>query len=240
MTTVAIFKWAMNPHDERLGADGALKWNATAPEVGDDDHAVVAVANALQPGEAIGLTFAGRNQEFAAARGAVRTVALEGLEFPAQSSVVAEALAIGVKSIEGADQVIIGDATWDPGVAGLLAARLGWPLVTAVDEAHAESDGALVVRRYGSGTQEVKAPPPFVLDVAARREEEAKPGMRDVLAARKKPVETVDASAAVSAPVFALRGTHEPDAIASRIFDGSDPADAARQLVAALRADGLA
>lgn len=239
MTTVAIFKWAMNPHDERLGADGSLKWNADAPEVGDDDHAVVAVANALQPDGAVGLTFAGRNQEFAVARGAERTVALEGLTFPAQSSAIAEALALGVKSIEGADQVIIGDATWDPTVASLLAAQLGWPLVTAVDEARPESDGTLVVRRYGSGTQDVKVAAPFVLDVAARREEETKPGMRDVLAARKKPVEKVDASAASAAPAFTQRSTHEPEAIASRIYDGSDPAQAAGQLVAALRADGL-
>ena len=38
MTSVAIFKWAMNPHDERVGSDGQIKWLAERPEAGDDDY----------------------------------------------------------------------------------------------------------------------------------------------------------------------------------------------------------
>ena len=37
MISVAIFKWAMNPHDERIGSDGQIKWLAERPEAGDDD-----------------------------------------------------------------------------------------------------------------------------------------------------------------------------------------------------------
>ena len=44
MTTIAIFKWAMDPHDERVGVDGNVKWSANKPVAGDDDHEVVKVA----------------------------------------------------------------------------------------------------------------------------------------------------------------------------------------------------
>ena len=47
------------------------------------------------------------------------------------------------------------------------------------------ADEFVVVRRSGVGTQEIAVSGPVVLDVAARREEETKPGMRVVLAARK-------------------------------------------------------
>ncbi len=53
------------------------------------------------------------------------------------------------------------------------------------------ADGSLVVtRRHGMGTQDIAVTGPVVVDVAARREEEEKPGMRQVLAARKKPSDT--------------------------------------------------
>jgi len=65
--------------------------------------------------------------------------------------------------------------------------------------------------------------------------------MKDILAARKKPVEKlsladlgIDAVAAVES-----RGTRFPDTPAARLIDGADPVAASAELFAALRADGV-
>lgn len=238
MKAVSIFKWAPNPDDALVRVDGSVNWTTARHDVGDDDHAAMACAVAAADGdEVVGLCVGGGDTSFAAARGANRTVVLEGFPVPTDSVTMACALADEVKAIDGVGLVALGDADWDPMVAPLLAAQLGWPLVTAVD-AVAVADGSVVVtRRHGMGTQDVTVQGPVVVDVAARREEEEKPGMRQVLAARKKPSETKTVEGDKSA--FASRGTRLPDAASSRLFDGAEPEQAVEQLVAALKADGI-
>ena len=239
MTSVAVFKWAMNPHDERVGSDGQIKWLAERPEAGDDDYLAVQVAlDAAPESELVGLTMASGDTAFAAARGAVRTVAVEGVDILAQPTEVASVLANAIKAMGDVTLVTIGDATWSPMVPSLLAAELGWPCILAVDAAHPEGDALVVTRRFGAGTQDVSVNGPVVLAVAARREEEAKPGMRQVLQARKKPVETVAAQIGDVA-TFNATGVHEPSAQASKLFDGADPAAAVAQLVSALQSEGV-
>ena len=239
MTSVAIFKWAMNPHDERVGSDGEIKWLAERPEVGDDDHEAVKVAlDATPDGTVMGLTFDSGDTAFGVARGTAGTVAIESIPVTAQPTQIAKALAEAIKGMQDVELVAIGDSAWQPMVPSLLAGMLGWPCVLAVDAARVE-DGALVVtRRFGAGTQDLRIDGPVVLGVAARREEESKPGMRAVLQARKKPVEKVAASYE-DAAVFAVAGSHEPQELASKLFDGTDPQGAAAQLVGALRSEGV-
>ena len=239
MTSVAIFKWAMNPHDERIGSDGQIKWLAERPEAGDDDYAAVQVARDAAPdAELVGLTMASGDMAFAAARGAERTVAIEGVSILSQPTEVASALANAIKGMGDVSLVSIGDATWSPMVPSLLAAELGWPCILAVDAVRPEGDALVVTRRFGAGTQDVAVSGPVVLAVAARREEGAKPGMRQVLQARKKPVDTVPASFG-DVQTFEAIGVHEPTAQASKLYDGADPAAAVAQLVSALQSEGV-
>ena len=229
MKAVAIFKWAPNPDDALVRVDGTVNWSTARHDVGDDDHAAMACAMAAADGdEVVGLCVGGGDTSFAAARGAERTVVLEGFPVPTDSMTMARALAEEIKGIEGVGLVAMGDADWDPMVAPLVAALLGWPLLTAVD-------GVAVAD--GMGTQDIAVTGPVVVDVAARREEEEKPGMRQVLAARKKPSDTKTVEGERSS--FSSRGTRLPEAASSRLFDGSDPADAVEQLVSALKADGV-
>ena len=239
MTSVAIFKWAMNPHDERIGSDGQIKWLAERPEAGDDDYVAVQVARDAAPdAELVGLTMASGDTAFAAARGAERTVAIEGVSILSQPTEVASALANAIKGMGDVSLVSIGDATWSPMVPSLLAAELGWPCILAVDAVRPEGDALVVTRRFGAGTQDVAVSGPVVLAVAARREEVAKPGMRQVLQARKKPVDTVPASFG-DVQTFEAIGVHEPTAQASKLYDGADPAAAVAQLVSALQSEGV-
>ena len=239
MISVTIFKWAMNPHDERVGSDGQIKWLAERPEAGDDDYMAVQIARDADPdAELVGLTMASGDMAFAAARGAARPVALEGVGSLAQPTEVASALATAVKGMGDVSLVTIGDAAWSPMVPSLLAAELGWPCILAVDAVRPEGDALVVTRRFGAGTQDISVTGPVVLAVAARREEEQKPGMKQVLQARKKPVET-QAAQAGGVPTFEAAGVHEPTTQSSKLFDGADPAAAVAQLVSALQSEGV-
>jgi electron transfer flavoprotein beta subunit len=242
MKSVAIFKWTVNPQDARVSADGTVDWSAASPWVGDDDYLAAQVASktAGPNGEVIGLTLAGGDVAFAAARGAQHTVAIEGLSVTADSLAIARALAAAVRSIENVDIVVIGDSAWEPSVPVMLAGLLGWISLMAVDSVENKDDGLLVTRRFGTGTQDVFVQGPVVLGVAARREEENKPGMRAVLNARKKLVKAVPVDELVGAalPSFTSRGTHLPETAPSKLFDGSDPDHAVHQLLQVLQAEG--
>lgn len=242
MSSVAIFKWAVDPKDAIVRDDGTVGWNMAKPAVGDDDHAAVQVAcDVACDTPVIGLTMADRDVSFAAARGAGKTYAIEGLDPLADASTLACALAQAVRAIGDVDVVTIGDSEWQPAVVAALAGLLGWPVLLQVDAATPDGDNLRVTRRFMGGTQDVLVQKPCVLGVAARREEQDKPGMRVVLAARKKPVETLQADdllAGRALPSAASQGTRLPDATESKLFDGTDARAAAQQLVDALRAEG--
>ena len=132
-------------------------------------------------------------------------------------------LLMRLQKIGDVDCVCIGDASWEPCVAGVLAGLLGWPVIMEVDEVRRSDDEFVVVRRSGVGTQEIAVSGPVVLDVAARREEETKPGMRVVLAARKKPQETFSFDELNgSERTFEIEGYHDPEAVVSNVYDGTE------------------
>lgn len=241
MKAVAVFKWAMNPADQRAKADGSVSWAAKRPDVGDDDHAAVKVAvDAAGGGEVVGMTTANGDTAFAAARGAARTVAIDGLAVESQPAQIARVLANAVESEGGVDVVAIGDNVWDPMVPSLLAGFLGWPAVSAVDEVKPADGGLTVTRRYGTGTQDIAVTGPVVLAVSARREEETKPGMRVILQARKKPLDTVQAEGIGDAAAYQVQGNRKPDAVASKIFDATEDLDGAvAQFVQAMQMEGV-
>lgn len=242
MSSIAVFKWAVNPEDAIVRDDGTVGWNMAKPAVSDDDHAAVQAACDASPDSAVrGLTMADRDISFAAARDAEFTYAIEGLDPLADSTTLSCALAAAVRTIGDADVVAIGDGEWQPAVPATLAGILGWPVVLQVDAVQPEGDGLRVTRRFMDGTQDVFVKKPCVLGVTARRQEQNVPGMRAVLAARKKPSAVLSADDLLAdrpLPSPASNGTRLPDATESKIYDGADPDAAVKQLVCALRADG--
>ncbi len=239
---VIAFKWAKNPQDARVSADGSVDWRAAKMAANDDDAAAVAVARELAGGGGlVGLTLGDGDAAWAAARGAGSTVSVADAQPDADASVLAGALAAGVRRIGDADVVVIGDSAWDQLVPAALAARLGWPALAGVVAAARDGDRLRVTRKTAAGTDVLEVTTPAVLAVAARHAEDKAPGMKEVLAARKKPVDKVtlaDLGVATSGGVT-VRGTALPETAPARIFDGSDPAAAATQLVAALKSEGV-
>lgn len=243
MKVATIFKWAMNPADHIAAADGSVSWAANRPEDGDDDHAAIqAAVDAAGDQEIIGITAASGETAFGASRGAHRTLAVDGLSVDAQPLQIARAYAAAIQKEGDVSVVTIGDSAWNPMVPALLAGILGWPAISAVDAVRPDGDGLIVTRRYGTGTQDVSVAGPVVLAVSARREEEEKPGMRVVLQARKKPVETLDIAdlGIGEGGVCEVKSHRKPDSAAARIFDATVDLDGAvAQMVQAMQMEGV-
>lgn len=242
MKSVIVFKWAKNPQDARVSANGSVDWRSARMAVSDDDAAAVAVArDIVVGGDIVGLALGDGDATWAAARGASSTVSVTDAEPNADAAATAAVLAAGVRHIGDADVVVVGDCAWDPMVPVSLAAQLGWPVLAGVLSATPEGDRLRVTRRTAAGAQVVDVSTPVVLAVAARRAEQKTPGMKEVLSARKKPLEKVTTAAlGVSHDGgVRVRGTTLPEAVAARVIDGTDPAAAVEQLLAALRSEGV-
>ncbi len=243
MKTAVVFKWAMNPADQVAAADGSVSWAANRPEAGDDDHAAIATAiSAADGGEVVGFTAASGEIAFGASRGTERTIAIDGMAVDAQPLEIARAYTEAIRKEGNIDVVAIGDCVWDPMVPSLLAGALGWPVVSAVDEVKPDNGNLLITRRYGTGTQDLLITGPVVLAVSARREEAEKPGMRVVLQARKKPVETVELSelSTDTNDLYEVKGYRKPETTAAKIFDATSDLDGAvAQLIQAMQMEGV-
>jgi len=241
MKSIVVFKWLRNPQDARVGADGTVDWGGAKLAPNDDDPAALAVARELGAGEIVGLTVGDGDLAWAAARGAASTVVVTDAMTGADSAVTGAILAAGVRHIGAADLVLIGDSSWDYGVVAALAGQLGWPAVANVVSATQDGGRLRVTRRIGTVTQILALTGPAVLAVAASRAEQQVPGMKEVLAARRKPVTRLTVADLGGAPEARVlsRGTRLPESTAAKLFDGADPVAAAAQVVAALRTEGV-
>lgn len=175
----------------------------------------------------------------------------EGLAPSPDDRQTAEALAQVVEAAGEADVVVMGDARDAAGVAGALAAYLGLPLVAGVRDFAADPDdpGRIVAHRKTDKTLEtLLIAVPALITVSAVEDEKNVPSMKQMLAAKKAPVEKVNCAPngrqfkvegrALPATEIEKTAQRRPQVKRARIFDG--PVEqAVKDLVAALRADGI-
>jgi electron transfer flavoprotein beta subunit len=243
MKIVVAFKWARDPDDAAVRSDGSVDWRGAKMAAGEDDPAAVVVGRAIAAASGravVGLTIGDGDASWALARGIEQVVAVPDALSLADNAATAGLLAAAIRWIGEVDVVVIGDAEAYPGVPAALAGILGWPAVLGVSTA-TFTDGQLVAtRRIGGLVQTVSLALPAVLAVAAASAEKHVPGMKEILAARKRPITTVSRAELGTGPLDGLQsqGAHVPEDGSARIFEGS-PVAAARQLIAAMRADGV-
>ena len=243
MKIVVVYKWARDPEDAAVRSDGSVDWRRAKMAAGEDDPAAVAIGRAVAAASGssmAGLTIGDGDASWALARGVEQAVAVPDAPNLADNAATANLLAAAIQWIGEVDVVVIGDTEAYPGVPAVLAGVLGWPALLGVSTAMFEGGRLVATRRMGDLEQTVSLALPAVLGVAAASAEKQAPGMKEVLAARKRPITAVPLADLGTAPLDRLesRGTCVPGDGSTRIFEGS-PADAARQLVAALRADGV-
>jgi electron transfer flavoprotein beta subunit len=256
MRIVVAYKWASDPQEAAVGADGSVDWSRAKPGISDYDPVAVEVARRLAEatgGELIGLTAGAKGVaapiacKTALARGLDRVVVVEDDSLKgAGTAGLAAVLAGAVRHIGNVDVVITGDSSVD--VAGkmvptVLAGHLGWAAVAEVTAVSGQPGSLRVERAVPGGVQVLEISGPAVLAASADAAVARVPGMKDLLAAGKKPVEHLEISA-VDVPArnaaVTVKGTSRPDRKARKgqIIDAADPAAAATELVTALRGAG--
>jgi electron transfer flavoprotein beta subunit len=257
MKIVVAYKWAPNPQDATVSAGGVVDWSRAKPGISEYDPVAAELARRLADatsGEVIGLTAGTKRvdatmaRKSALSRGFDRAVivaddSLEG----AGTTELAAVLAAAVRHIGDVDLVITGDSSVDVGakmVPTVLAGQLGWPAVGEVTAVSGEAGSLRVERAVTGGTQVLQISGPAVLAAATDAAVPRVPGMKDILAAGKKPVETLEVAALdvpASGATVTVTDHSRPDLKARKgqLIDTADPAAAAAELVTALRGAGV-
>ncbi len=125
--------------------------------------------------------------------------ALAGMDAAGTAEVLAAMLADG-----GYDVIICGDGSADDYAQQVdvqLAARLGLPSVSAVTKLAVEDDGLTVERTLEDVMEEVVVPLPAVVAVSPDVAVPRIPGMKDILAAGKKPMDVKGAPCTPAATI---------------------------------------
>jgi electron transfer flavoprotein beta subunit len=256
MRIVVAYKWASDPQEAAVDADGSVDWRRAKPGISDYDPVAIEVARRLAEatsGELIGLTAGAEGVGAAIAcksalsRGLDRVVVVEDDSLKgAGTAGLAAVLAGAVRHIGNVDVVITGDSSVD--VAGkmvptVLAGQLGWAAVAEVTAVSGQAGSLRVERAVPGGVQVLEVSGPAVLAASADAAVARVPGMKDLLAAGKKPVEHL-AMSALDMPArnaaVTVRGISRPDRKARKgaNLDTADPVAAAAELITALRGAG--
>lgn len=239
---VIVYKWARNQADVMVRADGSIDWRNAQMAAGEDDPAALAAARQLAQdagGELVGLTIGDGDASWALARGVEQAYSVPDAPKLADNAATAALLAAALRRIGNVDLVVIGDARSEPGVAVSLAGILGWPALVGLQSASIVDGQLHAVRRTGTALQTLALPTPAVLGMAAEADLDRPPGMKELLAARRRPVTTLTmADLGINCGDVASISFQRPETTPTRIFTG-EPADTAAQLIAALHAEDV-
>jgi electron transfer flavoprotein beta subunit len=259
MRIVVAYKWTRDPAEATVRADGTVDWSRAKSGLSAYDPVAMELARQLAQAagaELIGVTAGGKGvavpiaSKAALSRGLDRVVIVEDEALAeAGRSELAAVLAEVIRHIGDVDLVVTGDSSVDVAakmVPTVLAGELGWPAVaevTAVSGTGVQAGALRVERAVPGGVQVLEISGPAVLAASADAAVPRVPGMKELLAAAKKPVELLDLAALKVPPsstVMTITGRSRPERKARKgqLIDTTDPAAAAAELVTALREAG--
>jgi electron transfer flavoprotein alpha/beta subunit len=162
----------------------------------------------------------------------------------ADSATIAKALAALVQKA-GADVVLFGEGSSDRysrTMGAQVAGELGWPCVNSVDAVKATGRTIVADRDVEEGIEKVEMDLPCAFSVTSTINIPTTPGMKAVLAASKKPIESFNlADLAVSdTAAVQLVSSEVPEKPGRQqiVFEGT-PEEMASQLVTSLQANGV-
>lgn len=257
MKIVVAYKWAPNPQDADVAPDGTVDLTRAKAAVSEYDPVAFELARRLADatgGEVVGLSVGAAAIDTPLARKAALSRGLDRLVLVADDALadatgtqLAAVLAAAVRAIGDVDLVLTGDSSIDVAAGQVpltLAGELGWLGLAAVTSVAASDGGLAVERDLPGGTAVLRVATPAVLAATADAVVPRVAGMKDILAAAKKPVEVLDLAALAvpaSGTTLATLVTAKPTGGErnARIIDGADPAAAAAELVGALRQAGV-
>lgn len=251
MSVVVAYKYAANPQDASVGADGTIDWSRAKPEISEYDPVAIQLGRNVADAQDTELVGISVGTSAVAHKMTTRNALSKGLDRALlfgddtvatwSSTKVASALASMVVQIDGADLLITGDSSIDDGAkmtSALAAGFLGWPCFQEVTGLEKTDEGYEVIQSIPGGTRTISVTGPVVIAATPEAVVAKNPSMKEMLAAAKKPVDTVEeADLDLTEAPISVTGVAKPETKVRKnvLLNGSD---AAVQLVEALRADG--
>ena len=245
MRIAVAFKAVPDAQDVQVAGDRTLDFSKAKLTISEYDK------NALELGaqladEAVAITVGGKDidnsklKKDVMARGMghlymAADEALADLDAAATAAALADVLA----KAGDVDAVICGDGSADnyaQQVDVQLACKLGWPVVNAATKVTCKGDVLEVERTLEDAVEVVEVALPAVVSVTPDAAEPRIPGMKDILAAGKKPMNVAGASdvAAAAIEVVDCKAPEQADR-KLEIFDASEDG-AIDSFVAAIKA----
>ncbi len=245
MRIAVAFKAVPDAQDVQVAGDRTLDFSKAKLTISEYDK------NALELGaqladEAIAITVGGSDIDNSKLKKDVMARGMEHLYMAAgdayadlDAAGTAAALADVLAKAGDVDVVLCGDGSADNYVQQVdvqLAEKLGWPVVTAAAKVEVSGSTATVTRALEDCTETVEVSLPAVISVTPDVAEPRIPGMKDILAAGKKPMDVSGADAAVAAALTTVECL-APEQVARKqeIVDAADDG-AIEKLAAAIKA----
>ena len=245
MRIIACIKAAPDDADITVGADRTLDFSRAQIKIGSYDLNAVETARQLADevgGEVIGVSVGGDELANTKLRKDVLSRGLDSLitvpgEPGLDSFQTASALAAVIAELGEVDLVLLGAGSSDryaQQVGNQLGALLGRPTLNQVNAISVDGGQLRVERVLEDAEQVIGVELPAVLSVTSGINTPRIAGMKDILAAGKKPVSEMSASVpAASARVVSLQAPEQVDR-RRQIVEG-DAADVAQQLAQFLK-----
>ncbi len=250
MNIVAAFKVVPDDQDIQVSADGSLDYSKAKGIVSTYDlNALEAAAQlaAANDGSTVVAMTAGpasiddsKLKKNVLARGVDELfMAADDAYANMDARATAEALAALVGKVGAFDLILCGDGSADnyaQQVDVQLAAKLGLPVVNGATKIEAQGSSLIVERTLEDVVETVEVPLPAVVSVSPDIALPRIPGMKDILAAGKKPMNVAGAEAAVDGAI-AVVSCKAPDQADRKLEILDASADGAiEQFAAALKA----
>ena len=250
MNIVVCCKVVPDDQDIQVAADGTLDYSKAKPIVSAYDlnaiEAAAQLAAANEGSNVVAVTVGGADIDDSKLKKNVLARGVDELVMIADDAcadldahATAAMLARLVDGLDAADLIVCGDGSADnyaQQVDVQLAARLGVPSVNGVTKITPEGGSLLVERTLESVVETVRVPLPAVVSVSPDVAVPRIPGMKDILAAGKKPMDVRAAAGAYAGSVEAV-STLAPEQADRKLEILDASADGAvEQFAAAIRA----
>lgn len=243
MKIAMIYKWARDPEAASVRSDGSVDWRGAKMVAGEDDPSALDAAKEISKGsgaEITGVTIGDGDASWILARGIKETLCVTDVPNLTDQVLTGKVLASTINKLGDINVVVIGDPQSYSAVPTALAGALGWKSLMGLTSARVEGEKIIATRSVGNELHSITVDTPVVLGFVAESEEKKTPGMKEMLMARKRPVNKIsisDLDLEIEERIES-RGSHAPEVKHAQLFEG-DVSDSAAQLIEALKKEGV-
>lgn len=249
---VACYKWVIDEAYVRVKDDLSIDFSMAQMKISDYDRNTIAsgveLASILD-GKCIGVTYGGekakKSAKEALARGLDELIVVEAPDAEAfDSASTADALSRAINTIDDVALVMTSEGASDDfsrQTAPRIATKLGWPVVTCACEISFSGKTASIRRQLESSYETVEVELPAVVSVVPAIATPTIPGLKQIMAAKKKPNSTISAEslgAKEVCPGFSQELKGYSVERKNIVFDGASN-EAISEFVTALRKEGV-